>query len=114
MQQILSIWSTLTPQRRIVVVLATVAMFAAVLGLSRIASQPSLSLLYAGLEPDAAGDVVVALEQQGVQYDVRDGAIFVEGGRRDGARWHSAAKIEVGRVTRWGLLRTFDPKRKNL
>ena len=91
MQQILSIWSTLTPTRRVVVVLATVAMFGAVLGLSRLASQPTMSLLYAGLEPGAAGDVVAALDQQGIRYDVRDGAIFVEGNRRDALRLTLAA-----------------------
>ena len=91
MQQILTIWTTLDARRRVIVIAATVAMFAAVLGLSRMASQPSMSLLYAGLEPGAAGDVVAALEQQGVRYDVRDGAIFVEGGKRDALRMTLAA-----------------------
>jgi len=91
LQQILTIWTTLDARRRVIVIAATVAMFAAVLGLSRMASQPSMSLLYAGLEPGAAGDVVAALEQQGVRYDVRDGAIFVEGGKRDALRMTLAA-----------------------
>ncbi len=92
MQQILSVWASLDARRRLVVAAATVAMFAAVLGLSRMASQPSLALLYAGLEPAAAGDVVAALDQQGVAYDVRDGAIFVEAARRDALRMTLAAE----------------------
>jgi len=91
LQQILTIWSTFTPARRIVVVLATLAMFTAVLGVSRLAIQPTMTLLYAGLEPGTAGDVVAALEQQGVRYEVRSGAIFVEGGKRDALRLTLAA-----------------------
>ena len=86
MQQILSVWSTLDNRRRMIVLGATIAMFAAILGLSRMASQPTLSLLYAGLEPAIAGDVVAALEAQNVAYDVRDGAIFVEAAQRDALR----------------------------
>ncbi|MCG6903277.1 MAG: flagellar M-ring protein FliF [Rhodobacter sp.] len=92
MQQILSVWSTLDTRRRIIVLGATLAMFAAVLGLLRMAAQPSMSLLYAGLEPATAGEVVAALEQQGVTYDVRDGAIFVASGNRDALRMTLAAE----------------------
>ena len=92
MQQILSVWSTLDNRRRMIVLGATIAMFAAILGLSRMASQPTLSLLYAGLEPAVAGDVVAALEAQNVAYDVRDGAIFVEAAQRDALRMTLAAE----------------------
>ena len=67
-------------------------MFAAVLGLSRMASQPTMSLLYAGLDPAAAGEVVAALEQQGVGYDVRAGAIFVDAAQRDALRMTLASE----------------------
>jgi flagellar M-ring protein FliF len=90
-QQLGAVWSALSMQKRVVAVLATVAMFAAVLFLSRVATQPSMALLYAGLEPAAAGEVVAALEQQGVVHEVRGGAIYVEGGRRDELRLTLAA-----------------------
>jgi flagellar M-ring protein FliF len=61
-------------------------MVVAVLGLTRMASAPNLTLLYAGLENGAAGDVVKALEARGVQYDVRGGAIFVPDTERDALR----------------------------
>lgn len=79
-------------QRRIIVIAATVTMFALVLGVARMASTPSLTLLYSGLEPQAAGDVVQALEQTGVVYDVRGGAIYVEEGRRDELRMTLASE----------------------
>lgn len=91
LEQILSVWSRLDARRRIIVVAATLAMFAAVLAVSRMASQPSLSLLYAGLDPTAAGEVVAALDQQGVTYDVRAGAIFVDANQRDALRMTLAA-----------------------
>ena len=92
MQQILNVWSALDMRKRVIVVLATVAMFAAVLGLSRMASQPSMSLLYAGLESGPAGEVVKALEARGAQYEIRGGSIFVEGSRRDELRMTLASE----------------------
>lgn len=67
-------------------------MFAAIIALSRIASQPSMSLLYSGLDPAAAGEVVASLEQQGVGYEVRAGAIFVDAAQRDSLRLTLAAE----------------------
>jgi flagellar M-ring protein FliF len=92
LQQIITNWATLDARRRITVIAATLAMFAAVLTLSRMASSPSLTLLYSGLESSAAGDVVTALEQRGVAYDVRGGSIFVESSRRDELRMTLASE----------------------
>ena len=92
MQQLLSVWTTLEPRRRMIVVLATVAMFATVIALSRMASVPGMSLLYAGLESSAAGDVVASLEQRGVQYEVRGTSVFVDSSRRDELRMTLASE----------------------
>ncbi len=92
MQQLTSVWSALDVRKRVIVVLATVAMFAAVLILSRMASSPSLSLLYAGLQGGAAGEVVAALEQRGVAYEVRGDAIYVDGSMRDELRMTLASE----------------------
>ncbi len=86
MQQLLNVWMGLDIRRQITVVAATVAVFLAVLAMSRIATAPSMTLLYAGLENGAAGDVVRALEQRGVAYDVRGGSIFVDSQDRDELR----------------------------
>ncbi|ATG48426.1 flagellar M-ring protein FliF [Celeribacter ethanolicus] len=92
MQQILSIWSNLDPKRRIIVIGATVLMFAAIIGLSRMATKPSMSLLYSGLESSAAGEVVQSLEAQGVTYEIRGGAIFVPANQRDELRMTLASE----------------------
>ncbi len=86
MQQMLDIWSSLNMRRRVIVIVSTVAMFAAVLSLTRMATAPSMALLYSGLESGAAGDVVSALEQRGVVFDVRGGAIYVDSSKRDELR----------------------------
>ncbi|EPX82816.1 Flagellar M-ring protein FliF [Salipiger mucosus DSM 16094] len=92
MDQVTTVWNALGAKRRIVVLAATAAMVLAVLGMARMASSPSMSLLYAGLESGAAGDVVAALEQRGVEYDVRGGAIFVPETRRDALRMTLASE----------------------
>lgn len=86
MQQLGTLWRSLNAQRRMIVIVATVAMFAAVLSLARMASQPSMTLLYAGLESGPAGEVVTALEAQGAAYEIRGGSIFVDSARRDELR----------------------------
>jgi flagellar M-ring protein FliF len=86
LQQVLSSWNALGGRQRMIVIGATVAVMFAVLGLTRLASSPNMVLLYAGLENEAAGDVVKALEGRGVSFDVRGGAIFVPDADRDALR----------------------------
>jgi flagellar M-ring protein FliF len=66
--------------------LASGAVFAAVLLLSGLATQPSLTLLYARLDGTQAGDIITALDQRGAAYEVRGDAIYVESARRDELR----------------------------
>lgn len=83
MQKVISLWSNLDTRRRIIVALATIAVFATVLGLSRMAAKPGMALLYAGLDSAQAGEVIAALDAQGALYEVRGSAIFVEEAKRD-------------------------------
>ncbi|MCF6273328.1 MAG: flagellar M-ring protein FliF [Rhodobacteraceae bacterium] len=81
-----SMWSTIDTRKKIVFALAAVAALVAVLGLVRVATTPGLSLLYAGLDPAVAGDVITALDQRGITYEVRGNAIYVDTSSRDQAR----------------------------
>lgn len=92
MQQIQNVWSSLDARRRVIAILAAAAMFAAIMTMTRMASQPSLTLLYSGLESGPAGEVVQAMEQRGVIYEVRGGAIFVESAKRDELRMTLASE----------------------
>ncbi|KIN74583.1 flagellar basal-body MS-ring/collar protein FliF [Sulfitobacter guttiformis] len=86
MQQYLNVWTQLGIKRQLVVIAATGAMFFAILAMARMTTAPSMTLLYAGLESSAAGDVVRSLEQRGVAFDVRGGSIFVDSKQRDQLR----------------------------
>lgn len=92
MQQFLKAWTALSLKRQIIVVLATGAMFFGILAMSRMATAPNLTLLYAGLENNAAGDVVRALEQRGAVFEVRGGSIFVDSKERDQLRMTLASE----------------------
>ena len=92
MQQLLNVWTGLDLRRQIIVIVATGAMFFAILAMSRMASAPSMTLLYSGLENGAAGDVVRALEQRGAVFEVRGGSIFVDAKTRDELRMTLASE----------------------
>lgn len=92
MPQVLQFWSALDMRRRVIVVVATLAMFVTILVMSRIASAPSMALLYSGLEPAAAGQVVTELEARGIAFEVRGEAIFVPESQRDALRLGLAAE----------------------
>lgn len=74
------------------VVLATVAVFAAILGLSRSGVSRDMALLYGGLEGGAAGEVLTALEARGATFEVRGGAIYVLEAERDRLRMSLAGE----------------------
>jgi flagellar M-ring protein FliF len=85
-------WSALEPRRRILAVAATVAVFLAVLGLARMSAAPQMALLYSGLDPAAAGEVVAALEARGIAHVVEGDAIRVDAAQRDSLRMALAAE----------------------
>lgn len=60
--------------------------------MARSVASNDLSLLYAGLDNATAGDVVTALDQRGIAYDVRGGSIFVPTSVRDRLRMTLAAE----------------------
>jgi flagellar M-ring protein FliF len=85
-QSLIQVWQALDARKRAIVAGATVAAFGAILALAVGTGRSSMSLLYAGLQGGAAGDVVAALEQQGVAFEVRGDSIYVEETRRDALR----------------------------
>jgi flagellar M-ring protein FliF len=81
----------LSLRQRMVAALAGLAALAAFLGILRMATEPGMALLYAGLDAAAAGEVIQSLEQQGARHEVRGSAIYVETSRRDVLRMTLAA-----------------------
>ena len=108
MQQFANVWNQLDNRRRIIVIGATVLVFLGVLALTRMATQPNYALLYSGLSPKASGQVLAALDQQGVAYDVRNSAIYVDNANRDALRLTLAAEgLPSGDVNGYELLDTL-------
>lgn len=92
MQNLISIWKALDAKRRAIVAGATVAVFVAVLAIAQVARTPGMALLYAGLQGAAAGDVIAALEKDGVAFEVRGDSIYVDSSSRDSLRMVLAAQ----------------------
>lgn len=92
MESPLSVWSKLDLRRKIIVIGATVAVFLAVLLLTRSATNREMTLLYAGLDGAASGEVITALDQRGVAFDIRGSSIFVDADQRDMLRMTLASE----------------------
>ncbi|MEM9147642.1 MAG: flagellar basal-body MS-ring/collar protein FliF [Pseudomonadota bacterium] len=86
MEQLLRTWRALDLRRRAFLIGAGVLSLVAVLSLAQLATRPAMALLYSGLDPATAGEVVGRLEQLGVPSEVRGDAIFVVEGERDRVR----------------------------
>ena len=86
MRGFVSIWQELPNNKRIVLIAAVAATLFAMAFIGRMASQPDMTLLYAGLDQEAAGEVITSLEQDGVPFEVKGDAIYVPAGQRDVVR----------------------------
>ncbi|MGY6535044.1 MAG: flagellar basal-body MS-ring/collar protein FliF [Pararhodobacter sp.] len=92
MQQFLAFWTALDMRRRVGLGLGLVMALATVLVIARIAASPSMTLLYAGLDGARAGDVIAALDQRGIRYEVRGESIWIDARLRDETRMALAAQ----------------------
>ncbi len=86
------LWDGLDARRRLIAGLSVLAIVAAVFGISRVATEPSMAMLYSGLDATAAGEVVAELEAEGVAFEVDGAAIMVDAAARDRIRMQLASK----------------------
>ncbi len=73
--------------RQLMLVGAVASIVIAMFLLARGATQPPMALLYAGLEPQYAGEIVEQLDRTGVPYKIEGGAIFIPEAQRDQVRF---------------------------
>ena len=92
MNSIVLQWGRLEPSKKVVFGLGVLALVTTLFVLVRMAVQPSMALLYSGLEAPQAGEVVRALEQRGESYEIKGGTIFVPHQRRDELRMTLASE----------------------
>jgi flagellar M-ring protein FliF len=83
---LIGIWNDLDGRRRGMLVGGAAALLVIVVILARLMTAPSYGVLYAGLDPAAAGDVITAIEGRGVAYRVQGDAIHVNIRERDALR----------------------------
>ena len=83
---LLEMWNGLDGRRRGLLIGGIAALAVVLVILTRIASQPSYQLLYSGLDPAAAGEVVEALSARGVAHRIDGDQIFVDATERDALR----------------------------
>ncbi|PKP83117.1 MAG: flagellar M-ring protein FliF [Alphaproteobacteria bacterium HGW-Alphaproteobacteria-18] len=77
----------LPPARQLMLAAAVAGMIAAMSFLFQGATRDPMTLLYSGLEPAHAGDIIKELEQSGISYEIKGEAIFVPQGKRDSIRF---------------------------
>jgi flagellar M-ring protein FliF len=82
----------LDTRRRAFLVGTVVALAVIGIILARLVMAPSYALLYSGLDPAAAGQVVAAIENQGVPYRVQGDSIYVDVTQRDALRMSLAGE----------------------
>ena len=92
MNDLLKLLGRLSLARRLILGGATLGVFIGILALSRLGADAENSLLYAGLDSHAAGQVIAALDQAATPYEVRGDAIYVPAVVRDSLRMQLAAQ----------------------
>jgi len=91
-QQLIDLWDGMDLRRRAMLAGGAAGVLTILVLLARLAGAPSYALLYSGLDPAAAGEVVSALEARGVAYEVRGDSIHVEENERDALRMSLAGE----------------------
>ena len=80
------VWGGLDGRRRGFLVGGLVALALVIVMLARLATAPTYDLLYAGLDPAAASEVLTAIEARGVAHRVQGDQILVDSRARDSLR----------------------------
>ena len=85
-------WQAQDKRRLTVLAGATLVAFLSVFFLTRMATAPRMELLFARLDPAAAGEVIASLDAQGISHEVQGDAIYVDGTVRDSLRLQLAGE----------------------
>ena len=88
---IISVWLALSPQKRLSSILSILATVGALYLLINTSLKPQTDLLYAGLDPAAAGEIIAKLETMDVVYEVKGNAIYADKSQRDSLRLELAS-----------------------
>lgn len=90
MEALLNTWKSLSIKKRMILFASVVGTMALMALIANMANKPSMALLYAGLDQGAAGEVVAALDQKNVVYEIRGESIYIASDARDRVRMELA------------------------
>ena len=85
--QFLETLKTLSLARQLILASAVLGVMFAISFMVRGAMQEPMALLYSGLDPVHAGEIIEELDQRGVAYDIKGSAIFIAASSRDKIRF---------------------------
>ena len=88
-------WRERSAKQKGILAAAFLLTFAAIAGLSWVASRPGMALLYSGLDPQKSGAVLAEIEKSGVAYQIRGDSIWVDETRRDALRMSLAGALAL-------------------
>lgn len=93
-QQLAKLWSQLGINQRVMLSLAVVGVIAGMCGLYLWSSRPQMQLLYGRMNEKDVSEVVAAVQEQGVKYELGSGgsAVYVPGDQVHKLRMHLASK----------------------
>lgn len=92
MRKLQDYWAARTARQKAVLAAVFAATFLAVTVFGWLASRPNMALLYGGLDPARAGEVIAGVERAGVPYRVGGDSIWVEQQHRDRLRMELASQ----------------------
>ena len=86
MQGFISTWVNLDRRKQSIVIFAVVGVLMSMFLLAKMASKPTMQLLYSGLNPDSAAEIVAFLDQEQVSYEIKGASIYVDSIQKDKLR----------------------------
>lgn len=92
LQKLQDYWKERSSQQKTILAAAFVATFLAVIAFGWLANRPNMALLYGGLDPAQAGEVIAGIERAGVAYRVQGDSIWVDSSQRDRLRMDLAGQ----------------------
>ena len=86
MQKLAEYWAERSGGQKRLIIAAFAATFLAVAGFAWLANRTPMALLYSGLDPAQAGEVMAQLDKSAVRSEIRGDAIWVDAAERDRLR----------------------------
>lgn len=92
MQKLQDYWTERSSRQKAILIAAFLTAFAAIASIGWLANRTDMALLYGGLDPAQAGEVIAGIEQTGIAHELRGNSIWVDSAQRDRLRVELASK----------------------